>query len=332
MEKISLIIPCRNEEKYLSRCLDSILNNDYPKEFLEVFIVDGLSGDSSQKIIKDYENRFSFIHLLLNENKTVPYAMNLGIKNSTGEYIIRLDAHSEIPNDYISKLIFWSKKLTADNIGAIWITDIKNKNLKSNSIKKVLSNKIGVGNSFFRIGLDQIKEVDTVPFGCYKKNVFEKIGLYNNKLTRNQDIELNKRLKSSGGKIYLLPDLFCTYYARETFWELSKNNYLNGLWNILTVYITKRIYSVSIRHFIPLIFLLSIILPVISMIWNPLFGYAAVVFSVIYILTILTASLKIRDEHSSFYFIFLTFIILHFSYGFGSLIGLFRINFLYKRN
>jgi glycosyltransferase involved in cell wall biosynthesis len=332
MKKITVIIPCRNEEKYIADCLDSVINNDYPKDCLEVFVIDGQSSDTTHKIIEEYTKKFGFIHLMINENKTVPYAMNMGIKESSGEYIIRLDAHSVFPNNYFSKLVNWSKKLDADNIGAIWITDVKNKNPKTNAIKTVLSSKFGVGDSFFRIGgIEQAKEVDTVPFGCYKKDVFNKIGLYDYQLTRNQDIELNKRLKKNGGRIFLLPDLFSTYYARETFRGIAKNNFGTGLWNILTVYITRQVTSLSLRHFIPLLFLLSLILPLISMIWIPSLGYIVLISFVLYALTLITVSLKITEKGTTLYHIAWAFLVLHFSYGFGSLLGIFRIDLLFKK-
>jgi glycosyltransferase involved in cell wall biosynthesis len=331
VEKISVIIPCRNEEKYIARCLESVINNDYPKDYMEVFVVDGKSNDLTQKIIREYSEKYSFINLLVNENKTVPYAMNMGIKLSKGDYIIRLDAHSEFPSNYFSKLIEWSKKLNADNVGAVWITEVKNKNTKTNSIKAVLSNKFGVGNSFFRIGINEVREVDTVPFGCYKKVVFEKIGLYDNRLDRDQDIELNKRLKKNGGKIFLLPDVYSIYYARETFYDIAKNNFQTGLWNILTVYLTKRIHSLSLRHFIPLIFLFSLLIPLILVLWEPIFGYAALAGFIFYLLTLGVISLKIKNKTNAIIYIIWSFIVLHFSYGFGSFIGIFRVDKLFNK-
>lgn len=332
MEKISVIIPCKNEEKYIGECLHSVMETDYPKDNLEVLVIDGNSNDSTRKIVKEFMKKFSCIHLMINENETVPYAMNMGIKKSTGEFIIRLDAHGRFPQNYFSELIYWSKKLGADNIGAGWITEVKNKNPKTIAIKSVLSNKFGVGDSFFRIGgFGRAKEVDTVPFGCFKKDIFDKIGFYNSRLTRNQDIELNKRIKRIGGKIFLLPNLFSTYYARETFSSISINNFETGLWNILTVYITKRFTALSLRHFIPLIFLLSIILPLLSMIWIPWLGYISVISAILYILALTKVSIKIIDEGTTFRYLVWAFAVLHFSYGLGSLIGIFRIDLLLKR-
>jgi glycosyltransferase involved in cell wall biosynthesis len=332
LEKLSVIIPCRNEEKYIGGCLDSVINNDYPKDRIEIFVVDGKSTDATREIVEGYSKKFEFINLLVNEKQTVPYGMNLGIEKSGGDYIIRLDAHSEFPNNYFSKLIELSKKLDADNVGALWLTDVKNKNKKSCSIKKVLSNKFGVGNSFFRIGIDEVKEVDTVPFGCYKKEVFEKIGLYDVRLERDQDIELNKRLKRNGGRIFLIPDLHSTYYARETFLGIAANNFQTGLWNVLTVYITKQPGSLSLRHFVPLLFLLSLFIPLAAIFWKPVLGIIALVSFISYLVSLLTVSLRIKDKTSSFYFIFWALLVLHFSYGSGSLVGLFRIDKLFRKN
>ncbi len=330
--QISVIIPCRNEEKYIAACLDSVLNNDYPHDYLEVLVIDGKSNDNTCKIVEKYTEKFNFIHLLINENNTVPFAMNLGINKSRGEYIIRLDAHSKIPANYFSQLIDWSIKLNADNVGACWITDVKNKNPKTNSIKAVLSNKFGIGNSYFRTGIDEVKIVDTVPFGCYRKEVFSKIGLYDNRLTRDQDIELNKRLKRNGGKIFLIPNLSSTYFARETFRGIAKNNFQTGLWNILTVYLTKRISSLSVRHFIPLIFLLSLILPLILIIWYPIIGLVAAISFLSYILVLMSVSIKINNNTTTWYYILYSFLVLHFSYGSGSLSGLFRLKYLFKKD
>jgi len=330
INKISIIIPCRNEEKYIEDCLESILNNDYPKDSLEVFVIDGESTDSTIERVGKYITEFNFIKLLKNKKHTVPFALNIGIKEAAGDFIIRLDAHSKIPNNYFSTLIKWSKARNADNIGAVCITDVKNKNPKTNSIIKVLSNRFGVGNSYFRIGTDRIKEVDHVPFGCFKKEIFDKVGLFDERLVRNQDIEFSKRILKMGGRIFLLPDLFCTYFARETFGGIAKNNFGNGFWNILTVYITRNIGSLSLRHFIPFLFVLSLLVPCIFVIWEPIVGLITVGSLFSYLVLVVVISYRINDSTTSFWSIFCAFITLHLSYGFGSLIGFLRIDYLLK--
>jgi len=324
MIKMSIIIPILNEEKYIAKCLDSIMESDFDKSEMEVLLVDGGSEDKTIEIIKGYQKRYPFLKLLHNPKKIVPVAMNIGIKEAKGEYIIRLDAHSSYSKDYFSKLIFWHKKLNADNVGAVWITDVLNKTKTSIAIKNVLSDKFGVGGAKFRIGTEKIEKVDTVPFGCYKKEVFDKIGLYDERLVRNQDIELNKRLKKAGGKIYLVPEIKCTYFARETFKDLAKNNFNNGLWNILTAYYTGVLSSLSFRHFVPMLFVLSLIFFGICGIFNKwcLYVFLGILFS--YLSIILVRSWQIK-KNTTFFHQILAFLVLHFSYGIGSIVGIIKV-------
>jgi len=320
---ISILIPIYNEEKYISECIESILKSDYNKGNMEIILIDGGSNDKTLKIINKYYKKYNFIKILHNEKKIVPVAMNIGIKEAKGEYIIRLDAHASYPTDYFSKLIYWHKDLDADNVGGIWITDVINKNTYSNAIKKILSNKFGVGSAKFRIGIENIEEVDTVPFGCYKKEAFNKYGLYDERLVRNQDIELNKRIINSGGKIYLLPNVSCTYYARENFTDLARNNFANGKWNILTAYFTKTVKSLSLRHFIPLIFVLSLILPIIFSIFIPIVWWISPISLASYLALVIIISIKLNSKETSLLYLIMGFLILHLSYGLGSLVGIF---------
>jgi GT2 family glycosyltransferase len=249
--------------------------------------------------------------------------MNIGIKNAKGKYIIRLDGHSRYPKDYFKKLIFYYQKLNADNVGGVVITEVKNKNITSNAIKNVLSDKLGVGSAF-RSGVKDIKEVDTVPFGCYKKEIFDKVGLYDERLVRNQDIELNKRIKKAGGKIYLIPEIKCVYFARETYKDLAKNSFNNGFWNILTAYYTNSLSSLSFRHFVPLIFVLSLILTFLLGFFNKTFFYIFLFILLSYLILISFRSFQIKKD-TTFFHQLLAFLTLHVSYGIGSLVGIFKV-------
>jgi len=327
-KKISVICPTYNEEKYISTCVESLLRQTIDKSEIEVFFIDGGSTDRTKEIISNYQKLYEWIILLDNPNRIVPYAMNIGIQAANSDIIMRIDAHSFYANNYISVLKDALEKTGATNVGAVCITDVLNKTPKTLAIREVLSNPFGVGNSLFRLGVNKITEVDTVPFGCYRKEVFKKYGLYNPQLVRNQDIELNKRIKRDGGKILLVPDTHCTYLARETYKDLSKNNFQNGLWNILTIYYTKAFDSLSIRHFVPLIFVLSLIVPVIlSIFWAP-FIMLSVVSFVLYLLSVLIISFKgMLGKKNNIFYMIITFFVLHTSYGFGSLIGIKRLLF-----
>jgi glycosyltransferase involved in cell wall biosynthesis len=322
MPNVSIIIPILNEENYIEQCLLSVVNSTIDKESIEVLLVDGGSQDSTLRIVKTFCREYSYIRLLHNPKKIVPVAMNIGIKEAKGRYIIRLDAHADYPPEYFATLISWHQKIDADNIGTAICTEVKHPNPKTNAIKAVLSHPLGVGNSVFRTGTDSVKAVDTVPFGCYPREVFAKYGLYDERLVRNQDIELNKRIVQNGGKIYLIPDSKCTYYARETFTALAKNSFANGYWNILTAYYTGSMRSLSLRHFIPMFFVLSVCIPVLLMPLSVKFSFLSLLSLGSYLLLVIITSLRLSNQARSFWALVGGFVTLHLAYGLGSLWGL----------
>lgn len=323
---ISVICPIYNEEKYIGKCIESIMQQDYPKEDMEVLFVDGMSTDKTRSIISEYLPRCPYLRVVDNPHRIVPYAMNKGIEESKGDVIIRIDAHTSYERNYFSVLVSRLYELDADDVGAVCKTDVLNKTPKTLAIREVLSNKFGVGNSVFRTGVDKVMEVDTVPFGCWRREVFDKYGLYDTRLVRNQDIELSKRILRGGGKIFIIPDTFCTYYARETYRALSRNNYQNGKWNILTVYYTKQFNSLSLRHFVPMVFVLSLILPLLaSIIWLPLI-WISVASLLAYLLALTAVSFRLAtDKKLNVFYLVYSFFVLHFSYGCGSLAGCFSV-------
>ena len=325
---LSVICPIYNEENYIAQFLDSLLKQDYPKEDLEILLVDGMSKDRTREIVTGYTAKYPFIRIIDNPDKIVPYAMNRGIGAARGDVIMRLDAHASYQPDYFSVLVKGLRRLNADNVGTVCRTDVLNKTPKTLAIREVLGNKIGVGNSTFRTGIDHEQEVETVPFGCWPREVFEKYGKYDVRLVRNQDIELNKRIKRGGGKIYILPDTYCTYLARETWRGVAKNNYGNGMWNILTVWYTKMFTSLSIRHFIPLLFLLSLIVPLmLTFFWWP-FALISAASLLAYTGLLTFVSVKLAAQKQlNFFYLLITFFVLHFSYGWGSLVVMLKLPF-----
>ena len=329
MNMLSVICPIYNEEKYIAQFLDSLLQQDYPQDELEILLVDGMSKDRTREIVAGYIAKYPFIRLIDNPDKIVPYAMNRGIDAAKGDIIMRLDAHASYQPDYFSVLVNGLRRLKADNVGTVCKTDVLNKTPKTLAIREVLGNKFGVGNSTFRTGIDREQEVETVPFGCWPREVFEKYEKYDVRLVRNQDIELNKRIIRGGGKIYILPDTYCTYLARETWRALAKNNYGNGKWNILTVYYTKTFSSLSLRHFIPLLFLLSLIVPLLlAFVWWP-FVLVSAASLLAYTCLLSAVSLKLAmTKKLNFFYLLITFFVLHLSYGWGSLVGILKLPFI----
>lgn len=318
---VTIIIPIYNEEKYIETCINSLLLQDYSKSDMEWLFIDGESSDETINILNHFQLQYpELINIITNPSKTVPYAMNLGIEAAHGDYIIRLDAHADYPKDYISKCVYFLKKTDADNVGGL--IETKGSGTIGDAASKVLSSRFGVGNSKFRTnGFSGY--VDTVPFGAFKKEVFQKYGLYDVRLTRNQDIELNYRIRKLGGKVFLTNDIRSTYYCRNTLYNFVKMNFNNGKWNVLTMYLCPG--SMGIRHFIPLFFVISLLLlPVLSMI-SPVIKAIFLIELAMYLSLDLIYSLKAASNYKQFSILFLLFPLLHISYGIGSFSGIFHI-------
>ena len=323
---LSVIVPIYNEEKYISKCIDSILEQDYPKNDLEVILVDGMSTDKTREIVAEYTAKYPFIRLIDNPKKIVPYAMNSGIQASKGDIIIRLDGHVEYPNNYFSALVKNLKALDADNVGALCETLPCGPSAKELAIAEALSSSFGMGNSYFRIGCDEVRQVDTVPFGCFKREVFDKVGVYDNELIRNQDDELNGRIIKSGGKIYLIPSIVTKYFARDKIGKVKKMFYQYGLYKPL---VNKKLGApATIRQFFPLVFVLGLIFGAML---SCISWIIAVMYLSVMVLYLLLAcyftfkSVKKTGKISLFLYQPLTYLTVHVSYGWGYLVGIYKI-------
>ena len=325
MKKVSVVIPVQNEQRYLKNCIASILEQDYAKENMEVIFVDGMSEDGTREMLEVYAAQYSdFIQILNNPKKIVPAAMNLGIKASGGDYIIRLDAHSCYPKDYISKCVYYLEHTEADNVGGL--APANGENYIGKAFAMVLSSKFGVGNSAFRTGA-QSGYVDTVPFGAFRRETFDKYGYYDERLVRNQDYELNYRIRKQGGKIYLADDIRLSYQCRETISGIVKQNFENGRWNVLTYFLSPG--SMSSRHFIPLLFVLSLIMmPVLSFL--PLFRYLFIAEIALYLILDFSVTIHFAVKNGMKYIpiLLILFPIFHICYGMGSFAALLQVDFL----
>lgn len=323
---LSVICPVYNEEKYISQCIESLLQQDYPQDDLEILFVDGMSNDKTREIIASYTRQYPFIKMLDNPKKIVPYAMNAGIKASKGDTIIRLDGHVEYPTNYFSALVKNLTELDADNVGALCETLPCGSSSKELAIAEALSSSFGMGNSYFRIGCNEVRRVDTVPFGCFKREVFDKVGLYDNELIRNQDDELNGRIIKNGGKIYLIPSIVTKYYARDKISKVRKMFYQYGLYKPL---VNKKLGSpATVRQFFPLAFVLGLFigagLSCVSIIVALLYATVLVLYLFLACSFTVKSIVKTGRWGLVLYQPFIYFTI-HVSYGWGYLIGIFKI-------
>lgn len=323
---LSVIMPIYNEEKYIAKCLDSILEQDYPKADMELLLCDGMSKDRTREIIAEYQEKYPWIQLIDNPKRIAPCAMNVGIKASKGDVIIRLDAHVTYPNNYFSLLV---KKLDelpgAENVGVICKTLPVNETIEAKSIAAVLSSSFGMGNSHFRVGASKEMEVDTVPFGCFHRSLFDKVGLYDEELVRNQDDELNARIIKSGGKIYLIPELQCEYFARDTAKKVYKMFYQYGVFKPL---VNKKLGSpATIRQFFPLCFVMGLLFGPIVCAFVPVLWWAY--FAVMLLWLLLATYFSVRESKNIKRILVQDWIyfVVHFGYGWGYIVGIYKIIF-----
>ena len=324
--KVSVIIPCFNEEEFIAKCLDSLLSQDFPKEDMEILVIDGNSKDRTQEIVREYIKKYPLIKIFENPKKYTPFALNIGIKNAKGEIIVRTDAHATYENDYISKCIKYLERYKADNIGGIQKVVSKEDTLVSKAIAASFSNLFGTGDSYYRTGSKEPKEVDTVFCGCYRKEVFNKIGFFNEKLFRSQDMELNMRLKKAGGKIMLIPDIIVRYHPKSDLIGFWKHNILDGVWAIYLLKFVKT--PLKLRHLLPFIFVLSLISLLITGFFCPFCFKLFLGIILLYLAVNLYFSfvISLKEKDLRYFFILpLVFAIRHFGYGIGSLLGLIKI-------
>ena len=318
---ISVILPVRNEEKYIRACVTSIFEQDYPADKMEVIFVDGCSSDRTVEILHEMQKTYPQIVVLDNPNRTVPYAMNIGIAYSKAPVIVRLDAHAEYPADYVRLSVETLLSVECDNAGGCCET--RGRGFMGDAIAQMLSTPLGVGNSTFRLAPES-GYVDTVPFGCWKRELFDRIGGFDERMTRNQDNELNHRIRKNGGKVYLNRDIRVIYYCRDTIKGIMKMGFQNGKWNVITMTLVPG--SMGVRHFVPMVFVLStillLLLTLITRSW--LFGGLLALEWGAYLLLDFFYAYTIAKEKGMKYLPVevILFPAFHFAYGTGSLCGI----------
>ena len=317
---VSVIIPLFNEERYIDNLIESLTQQNYPIENMEWIFVDGNSNDGTVGFIEKYISTEKYpIILLNNKMRKTPYALNMAIGKAKGKYIIRLDAHSYYYPDYIEKCVYYLDTMDIDNVGGIAETEASG--YKGRAIAKMLSTKFGVGGADFRIGNGN-RYVDTVPFGAFRKEVFERVGLFNPKLIRSEDNDMNSRIRESGGKIWLAEDIRFKYYCRDTIYGVLKMGLQNG--NALFFTLKENPKAMCMRHFIPLLFVLSLIfLPILSIV-IPALRYMLVLEALVYLAFDSFYSFNKSPQYGLItIWLYPTF---HIMYGIGSLLSFFGVS------
>lgn len=326
--RISVVIPCFNEEKYIAALIENLLQQDYPKDKTEIIFADGLSSDRTKEIIQQYQTDYTFIRIIDNPHRVVPHALNSAIRASTGEIIVRMDAHSIYPKNYWSVLVQKLQEHNAENVGGVWITQAGAETLTAKAIVLATSHPLGIGNADYRLGAKEDKVADTVPYGCFHRSLFERIGYFDEQLLRNQDDEFNGRIIKNGGKIVLIPSLEIKYFARENFKKLWRMFYQYGLFKPLVN--LKLGAPATIRQFAPPALVLALVLPLLIGLFFPFFIALWLIAVTVYVSIVVSVSvhLSVTNSISLYPYLLLAFPVIHFAYGLGYIFGIIKFMLL----
>ncbi len=318
--RLSVIIPTRNEAAHIGACLDAILAQDYPHELLEVIVVDGESDDGTAAVVGQYAARDARVRLVNNPRRIVPPAMNAGIRAARGELIARIDGHTHIAPDYMRVGVETLTRTGADDVGGPmralgggWFGD---------AVATATSSRFGVG-SYFHFGTEE-REVDTVYLGMWPRRVFERVGLFDEELVRNQDDELSYRIRKAGGRIVMNPAMQSWYQNRRRVRDLARQYYQYGEWKVRVL--QKHPLQMSWRHFVPPALVAALLgLALLGVVVGGA-GWLALALASAYGAGVLVVAAieSLRRGVSAWLATALAFAVVHLAWGTGFLVGLVR--------
>jgi glycosyltransferase involved in cell wall biosynthesis len=324
MNFVSIIIPCYNEEKTIAKLLSGLSLQTYPANFMETIIADGLSTDKTRNVIKTFSSDRPDMSILVIDNplKTISAGLNRAISAAKGEFIIRLDAHSIPANDYIEKCVSALDKNLGDNVGGLWFIQPGNDGWIAGSIAAAASSRIGVGNANYRLNSPS-GDVDTVPFGAFRKSTLLDIGGFDETLLTNEDYELNTRIRKRGGKIWLDNSISSTYFSRSSFNKLAGQYWRYGFWKAQML---KRYpETIKLRQALPPLFVFGLLTMLLISLFSPMyvFLFLTVLFSYLLILLFSAWFVAVKNHRPAFIIgIPIAIMIMHFCWGSGLIIGL----------
>lgn len=317
---VSIILPVRNEAGYIGQGLQAILAQDYPSDRMEILIADGMSTDHTRPIIQEMAALHPEIPIKIIDNpgEVVPTGMNLALRQAKGGIIIRVDGHTIIAPDYVRRCVEALQNSDAENVGGRM--NAVGLNFFGKAVALATSTPFGIGNGRFHYS-DQEEWVDTVYMGAWPRAVFDKIGVFDEELVRNQDDEFNYRLRAAGGRVLLSPMIKSEYTVRGTPGQLWRQYYQYGFWKVRVL--QKHPLQMSLRQFVPPSFVLALLLSLWFFLFAK-FDFLGLIVPAMYLAANPLASLWTAARRGWKYFPMLpiVFAILHLSYGTGFLVGL----------
>jgi glycosyltransferase involved in cell wall biosynthesis len=317
---VSIVVPCCNERDYIESMLQSILQQEQLPGRFEVIVIDGMSEDGTREVVLRFAQNDSRIRIIDNPQRIASTGLNAGIKVARGSIVIRMDAHTSYAPDYIKQCVQVLQDTDADNVGGPCV--VQGRGLVGKVIAFAFQSSFGCGGAR---GHDPRYSgpVDTVYLGCWRREIFDRIGLFDEELVRNQDDELNLRLIRSGGIVWQSAKIKSRYYPRERLRDLFAQYLQYGYWKAFIL--QKHRLPASVRHLIPAVFVLTLLLlPFLSLFW-PIALRAWTILVALYVLTNVLVSIITAARKGCWYLFALlpcVFTIFHIAYGWGFLTGI----------
>lgn len=319
--KVRVVIPCRNEVKYISLCLNSLVAVDRTGMKVEVWVCDGLSDDGTREVVSTLAVSHPWIKLVDNPARTTPHAMNLGLRPDGYDVGIILGAHAEVEEDFLREnLSLLEAHPEAGCVGGV----IENvfQDAASRRIGAALGHPFGVGTAHFRTGRKE-GEVDTVAFGAYRREVFEQVGYFDERLVRNQDDEFNYRVVRAGWRIRLSPRIRSRYYVRASIGKLFGQYHQYGYWK---VYVNKLHRDLTTwRQVVPAAFVTFLVVGAVLCSVHPAFAWVYVAGLALYAAAALYSAVQATERAGDIPGTLLAFLVLHWAYGSGYLLGIWEL-------
>jgi succinoglycan biosynthesis protein ExoA len=318
---VSIIVPCYNEETTICQLLDSILAQTYPRAQMELVISDGLSTDRTRAVIAEFQKEHADLTVRVVENsaRTIPSGLNQAIRESRGEIIVRLDAHSMPIPEYVERCVSAHESNKGDNVGGVWEIRPGADTRIAESISFAAAHPLGVGDAMYRLNA-KAGAVDTVPFGSFRRTLIDRIGAFDETLLTNEDYEFNTRVRESGGTVWLDPAIRSVYFSRSTLLKLANQYWRYGFWKLKML---KRYpHTLRWRQGLPPLFVLSLVVFIVLSLFVGLARYILAAQLLIYFSALGLAGLKLAfEKRKGFLLIGLPLVIMtmHISWGAGFL-------------
>jgi glycosyltransferase involved in cell wall biosynthesis len=318
---ISIIVPCYNEETTIRHLLDSVLAQTYPREQMELVISDGLSTDRTRAVIAAFQKEHSDLTVRVVDNlaRTIPSGLNQAIRESSGEIIVRLDAHSMPIPEYVERCVAAHESGRGDNVGGVWEIRAGADTQIAKAISFAAAHPLGVGDAMYRLNA-KAGAVDTVPFGSFRRSLIDKIGAFDETLLSNEDYEFNTRVREAGGMVWLDPSIRSVYFSRSTLGKLAAQYWRYGFWKFKMLKRYPR--ALRWRQALPPLFALFLFALIVLSLFVGFARYLLAAQLICYFFALILAGLKLAIEKNTGSILFglpLAISTMHLTWGAGFL-------------